>query len=62
MKRILFQGDSITDAGFVEIQNKLDEAIEKEPPLYWLNDGVHPSTMGHELIKREWIKAFDKYR
>lgn len=25
---------------------------------YWLYDGVHPTAMGHELITREWIKAF----
>ena len=43
---------------FVELQSKFDEAIEKEEPVYWINDGVHPSTMGHELIKREWIKTF----
>ncbi len=25
---------------------------------YWLGDGVHPTAMGHEYIKREWVKWF----
>jgi len=32
--------------------------LQSCPADYWLRDGVHPSTMGHELIKREWIKAY----
>lgn len=54
MKRILFQEDSITDCG---------RARESAAHLgtYWLQDGVHPTAMGHELIKREWIKAFKKF-
>ncbi len=43
---------------FVELQNKFDEAEKKTPADYWLADGVHPTAMGHELIKREWINAF----
>lgn len=42
---------------FIPLQKKLDEA-DKIAPGYWLRDGVHPTEMGHELIKREWIKAF----
>jgi len=26
---------------------------------YWLSDGVHPTAMGHEYIKREWLKMFN---
>lgn len=29
---------------------------------YWLRDGVHPTAAGHELIKREWLKAFEQLR
>jgi hypothetical protein len=29
-------------------------------PYVDMTDGVHPTTMGHELIKREWIKAYKK--
>lgn len=43
---------------FIPLQEKFDEAAKICPASYWLGDGVHPTTMGHELIKREWIKAF----
>lgn len=45
---------------FVELQNVFDKAAEVMDDAYWLKDGVHPSAMGHELIKREWLKAFKK--
>jgi len=35
-----------------------DEACKLAEPTYWLRDGVHPTAMGHELIAREWMKAF----
>ncbi len=47
---------------FVTLQDKFDEAAKKAPNDYWLFDGVHPTPMGHELIKREWIKAFKEYK
>ena len=43
---------------FVSLQDKFDEAAKKADNLYWTGDGVHPTPMGHELIKNEWIKAF----
>lgn len=43
---------------FIPLQEKLDEAATKAPASYWLGDGVHPTAAGHELIAREWIKAF----
>ena len=43
---------------FVPLQEKLDQAAAVCPADYWLGDGVHPTTIGHELIKREWIKCF----
>ncbi len=43
---------------FVELQDKLDEACKKMPASYWLRDGVHPTAMGHWIIKNEWMKAF----
>ncbi|MBQ8231431.1 MAG: SGNH/GDSL hydrolase family protein [Lachnospiraceae bacterium] len=45
---------------FIALQEKFDEAAKFTPNNYWLKDGVHPSTAGHELIKREWIIAFKK--
>lgn len=47
---------------FVELQRVFDEACTLAEPGYWLKDGVHPTAMGHELIKREWIKAFNEIR
>ena len=47
---------------FVELQNKFDEATKLAPPTYWIQDGVHPSAKGHELIKREWLKAFNEIK
>ncbi len=74
-KIILFQGDSITDAEekaaaakkiaeknnlvFIPLMEKFDEAAKTAPEIYWSKDGVHPTPMGHEIIKREWIKGFN---
>ena len=46
------------DLLFVPLQKPFDEAAKLEKNAYWLADGVHPTAMGHELIKREWLKAF----
>lgn len=43
---------------FITLQDKFDEAAKTAENTYWLRDGVHPTEKGHELIKREWIKAF----
>ena len=48
------------DLLFIPLQDKFDEAAKLAPNDYWLRDGVHPTTAGHELIKREWIKGFKK--
>lgn len=45
-------------ATFVPLQHLFDEACKLAEPAYWLHDGVHPTAMGHELIAREWLKAF----
>lgn len=46
------------DLKFIPLWEKFDEAYKTAPEGYWLKDGVHPDSPGHELIKREWIKAF----
>ena len=46
------------DLPFISLQDKFDEAVKLAPNHYWLADGVHPTTAGHELIKREWLKCF----
>ncbi len=43
---------------FIPLQDKFDAAATKAQNDYWLFDGVHPTPMGHELIKNEWLKAF----
>lgn len=43
---------------FVTLQDKFDEACKSAEATYWLEDGVHPTPMGHWMIKNEWMKAF----
>lgn len=45
---------------FVPLQEKFNAVSKLAPDGFWLADGVHPTPAGHELIKREWIKAFKK--
>ena len=47
---------------FVPLQELFDEVSANTPEGYWLADGVHPTPAGHELIKREWLKAFEKMK
>ena len=45
---------------FVPLQDMFTAVNADTPDAgYWLKDGVHPTAMGHELIKREWLKAFE---
>lgn len=43
---------------FIPLQKKFEEVAIPGKESYWLTDGVHPTIAGHELIKREWLKAF----
>ncbi len=43
---------------FIPLQNGFDELAKKAPNNYWLGDGVHPTSAGHEYIKNEWLKAY----
>ena len=46
---------------FVPLQEVFDAAERLEPSDgYWLSDGVHPTSAGHELIKRQWLKGFEQ--
>ncbi len=45
---------------FIELQAGFDKLAAAAPESYWLADGVHPTSMGHEFIKNEWLKAFKK--
>ena len=44
---------------YVELQAGLNALTEKAPASEWLADGVHPTPMGHEYIKRQWCRAFE---
>ena len=43
---------------FIDLQAMFDEALKTTPAIELSGDGVHPSLKGHELIKKEWLKAF----
>ena len=45
---------------FVDLQAMFDEAVKTTPAIELTGDGVHPTLKGHELIKNEWLKAFDE--
>lgn len=45
------------NATFVPLQEALSEACKRAEPSHWLMDGVHPTSAGHELIAREWMKC-----
>ena len=45
-------------AVLVPLQEKFDAAVRLAPAEHWLQDGVHPTPAGHELIQREWIRTF----
>ena len=48
---------------FVPLQDLFSKANADAPESgYWLRDGVHPTAAGHELIKREWLKAFEQLK
>lgn len=47
---------------FVPLQDLLSKVNEGAPEDYWLRDGVHPTPAGHELIKNEWLKAFEQLK
>lgn len=44
---------------FIPLQAGFDELAKDAGVTYWLADGVHPTAMGHEYIKRQWLKEFN---
>lgn len=47
-------------AVFVPLQERFDEAFEKQDTAYWIWDGVHPTENGHGLIARQWLACTEK--
>lgn len=44
-------------AVWVPLQSAFENAAGRTDAAYWLWDGVHPTTAGHDLIAREWLSA-----
>lgn len=47
---------------FVPLQELFDQKSSETTETNWVMDGVHPAAAGCELIKREWIKAFEEIK
>lgn len=43
---------------YIKLQEGFDALAKEADESYWLVDGVHPTPMGHEYIKNQWIKKF----
>ena len=43
---------------YIGLQDGFSKLTACADAKYWLSDGVHPTPMGHEYIKTQWIKAF----
>ncbi len=48
------------DLPVVELQSRFDALLSVQGPEYWVHDGVHPTSAGHEVIARAWIDCFEK--
>lgn len=46
---------------YIALQEGFDILSKNIEESYWLRDGVHPTAMGHEYIKNEWIKMFKTF-
>jgi len=45
------------EAIYVPLDGIFASAATKAKPGFWAADGVHPSSAGHALIAREWLRA-----
>ena len=46
---------------FIDLEEILNEEAAKLPEKALAEDGVHPTEKGHEIITREWLKAFNEF-
>ena len=47
---------------YIPLQEMFDIVSVNTPMGYWLQDGVHPTSAGHELLKQRWLETFEKIR
>ena len=47
---------------YIPLLEVIQEASKKAPNEYWSYDGWHPNACGHEIVKREWLKGFEKIK
>jgi len=45
------------NAGFVPFQSALDQATQQVSPSLLLEDGVHPTDRGHQVLADCWMKT-----
>ncbi|MBQ5746406.1 MAG: SGNH/GDSL hydrolase family protein [Clostridia bacterium] len=50
---------SLPVVSLLEVFDEFSMKYKNDSLLY---DGVHPTAMGHEIIKNEWLKAFEKIK
>lgn len=43
---------------YIDLQKAFDEAMKSCPAKELSADGVHPTDKGHQVITKEWLKAF----
>lgn len=49
------------DIPCILIKDVLDKKISEANQKYYIRDGVHPTTMGHGIIAKEWERVFKSY-
>ncbi|CAN7360366.1 SGNH/GDSL hydrolase family protein [Paenibacillus sp. LjRoot153] len=45
------------EAIFVPLQKAFEEACSRADASYWIWDGVHPTSAGHQLLANEWLSV-----
>lgn len=56
VKQLAAQFDTV----YVPLQEAFNGALKRADAAYWLWDGVHPTSAGHDLIAGEWLQVVEK--
>jgi lysophospholipase L1-like esterase len=46
---------------YIPLQADFEEAAKQAEDTYWMWDGIHPTTAGHELIARKWLQVVGEH-